>query len=267
MRWHTRYHQDALDGMLMLTLEERGAYNTILDLIYAREAPIPDDARWLAGWMGCSLRRWSTIRTSLIFKGKIQEINLNSIPSLMNERAASEIEKSAKLSRNLSESGSKGGRKRAENALANNENKDLDQANAQAPLKLYTETLQGQNKKDTSEAKASSVQKEIPDKRGTRLPEDWTPSPTDVAAARKRGLTDPEIDLEADRFRNHWLASSGANSRKRSWPRAWDNWCISAAERRKTGPRLASATGQPGGNGRGHTTFADVIAKRRGYVS
>jgi hypothetical protein len=90
-RWHPREHRKALDGMLMLTLEERGAYNTCLDLIYDREGPIPDDARWLAGWMGVSVRKWASIRSALIVKAKLFEVSLNGIPSLMGDRSCEEI--------------------------------------------------------------------------------------------------------------------------------------------------------------------------------
>lgn len=138
--WHARNHQDALDGMLMLTLEERGAYNTCLDLIYSRQGPIPDDARWLSGWMGVSLRRWATIRASLIVKAKLYEVNVNGTPSLMNQRAAIELENAAKRQRNLAEIGAKGGRKSAETRQDANKNNGQGQADAQATVKLYTET-------------------------------------------------------------------------------------------------------------------------------
>jgi uncharacterized protein YdaU (DUF1376 family) len=126
--------------MLSLTLEERGAYNTILDLIYDRGGPVPDDARWLAGWMGVSLRRWGVIRSALILAGKLYEVSVNSVPSLMNQRAACELENQAKLSRKLSESGAKGGRNSRENEGETKENKDLPEAHPSASLKLKTET-------------------------------------------------------------------------------------------------------------------------------
>lgn len=138
--WHPREHRAALDGMLMLTLEERGAYNTILDLIYDRGGPIPDDARWLAGWMGVSARRWAVIRASLIVKAKIYAVNLNGVDCLMNERAAKEIENQSEISRKSRETGAKGGRKRAENAANFNKNNDGIQGPPQATLKLKTET-------------------------------------------------------------------------------------------------------------------------------
>lgn len=138
--WHPRYHRDALDGMLMLTLEERGAFNTILDLFYDRGAAIPDDPRWLAGWMGVSVRKWQSLRAALIVKGKIEILTTPEGDVISNSRAVFEIENQTKRQRNFSESGAKGGRKRAENEAASNENNDLGQATLEASLKLKTKT-------------------------------------------------------------------------------------------------------------------------------
>jgi uncharacterized protein YdaU (DUF1376 family) len=71
VKWYKRETKEALDGMLMLTLEERGAYNTILDLIYFNEDRLPDDDRFLAGHMRCDLRVWKRIKARLIELGKI----------------------------------------------------------------------------------------------------------------------------------------------------------------------------------------------------
>ena len=165
--WHPREHRAALDGMLMLTLEERGAYNTALDLIYDRGGPIPDDARWLAGWMGCSLRRWAQLRATLIVKGKLYALSLNGVASLMNQRAASEIENQAKLQRNLSESGAKGGRKRAENEAKAKENNGPAQAPLEAPPKLKTET---KTVEEDANASLSSADDDAPRSRSVPEP-------------------------------------------------------------------------------------------------
>lgn len=132
--------------MLALTLEERGAYNTCLDLIYDREGPIPDDARWLSGWMGVSSRKWATIRASLIVKAKLFAVNVNGVPSLMNQRAAIELENQSNRSRELAENGAKGGRKVAEQKAKDNKNN----APPQAPVKLYTGTVTGTDNDDDS---------------------------------------------------------------------------------------------------------------------
>lgn len=125
--WHRRFHSDALAGMLSLTLEERGAYQTVLDLIYDRGGPIADNERLLAGYMNVSLRKWRTLRASLINKGKISADD----GVLTNRRAEKEIENGVKTARKLAENGAKGGRKKAENAKNGNENSET----GLAPLK------------------------------------------------------------------------------------------------------------------------------------
>lgn len=61
-------------------------------------------------------------------------------------------------------------------------------------------------------------------KRGTRLSEDWTPSEDDVEFARERGLDPTEIQNEADRFRDYWIAKAGAQATKLDWAATWRNW-------------------------------------------
>jgi uncharacterized protein YdaU (DUF1376 family) len=125
--YHKRYHGDALTGFMALTLEERGAYQTLLDMIYDRGGPLIDNERLLAGYMNCSVRKWRQLRADLIEKGKI-EITRDGLIS--NRRARKEIENTSKTQRKLIESGSKGGRMRAEKEKNANENN----ANGQASL-------------------------------------------------------------------------------------------------------------------------------------
>jgi uncharacterized protein YdaU (DUF1376 family) len=72
MKWYKRDPEAALRGMQILTLEERGAYNTVLDLIYRSDNLVRDDDRFLAGHMGCDLRVWRRIKARLIDLEKIQ---------------------------------------------------------------------------------------------------------------------------------------------------------------------------------------------------
>lgn len=134
--WHKRYHSDALTGMLSLSLEERGAYQTILDLIYDRQAPIPDNDRLLAGYMGCSLRKWKVLRARLIELGKITL----SGGLLSNSRAEKEIENGAKTARKHAENGLKGARNRSENQEKCNEYNETDEATLKPGLSLRART-------------------------------------------------------------------------------------------------------------------------------
>lgn len=71
VKWYKRDPDAALSGMMELNLEERGAYNTVLDLIYSRANKLPDDDRWISGWLRCDLRVWRRIKSRLIEAGKI----------------------------------------------------------------------------------------------------------------------------------------------------------------------------------------------------
>jgi uncharacterized protein YdaU (DUF1376 family) len=118
---------DALTGLhfMPLTLEERGAYQTLLDMMYDRGGPLIDNERLLAGYMNCSLRKWRQIRADLIEKGKI---SITRDGQICNSRARKEIENQSKTHRKLIESGAKGGRTRAENEKKSNENSETGQA-------------------------------------------------------------------------------------------------------------------------------------------
>jgi uncharacterized protein YdaU (DUF1376 family) len=71
VRWYKRNVDAALAGMAELTLEERGAYNTVLDLIYSKQGNLQDDDRYLAGWLRCDIRVWRRIRKRLIALEKL----------------------------------------------------------------------------------------------------------------------------------------------------------------------------------------------------
>lgn len=132
--FHKRYHSDALAGFMSLTLEERGAFQTVLDLIYDRQGPILDNERLLAGYMGVSIRKWRSLRAILLEKGKIY---LTEDGLLYNSRAEKEIENDAKTSRKHAENGSKGGRKKSEKSEKTNENSENEKAGLEQEASLY----------------------------------------------------------------------------------------------------------------------------------
>jgi uncharacterized protein YdaU (DUF1376 family) len=129
--YHKRYHSDALAGMMPLTLEERGAYNTLLDMMYDRGGPLIDNERLLAGYMNCSVRKWRQVREDLLAKGKI---SITRDGLISNSRARKEIENQSKTHRKLIESGAKGGRTRAEKDKLSNENSETGQGRLEAGL-------------------------------------------------------------------------------------------------------------------------------------
>ena len=131
--WHKRYHSDALHGYMGLSLEERGAYTTLLDLLYDRAEPILENERLIAGYLGVSVRKARSILESLIDKGKILRTGDG---HLTNSRFEKERENELKTSRKHAENGSRGGRARAERAKSGNESSAETVARLEPPSSL-----------------------------------------------------------------------------------------------------------------------------------
>lgn len=125
--WYRRFPDNFIAGTVGMTLEEKGAYSLVLDLMYVRGGPVPDEPRYIAGVCNCSVRRWNAIRERLIALGKIHVVD----GFLVNERAEKEIENAAKDASERAESGRKGGEKSAKIRSDVRKIKGV----AQAPLK------------------------------------------------------------------------------------------------------------------------------------
>lgn len=138
--WYKAYPRDFLEGSAGLSLELKGAYRLILDLIYlhngALRAGSPDEERYIAGQLGCSLRKARGILEVLVSSGKL---DLND-GIISNKRAEKEME----ISRLSQE-------KQAENARGPRKNKDLEK-----PRQTDTDTdtdKKIKNKKSSSKAR------------------------------------------------------------------------------------------------------------------
>jgi hypothetical protein len=73
--------------------------------------------------------------------------------------------------------------------------------------------------------------------RGTRLPDDWQPTPELIAWAHAQC---PGVDLahETAQFRDYWRAQPGQRGVKLDWPATWRNWMRKAfSEVRRRGGR------------------------------
>ena len=67
--------------------------------------------------------------------------------------------------------------------------------------------------------------------RGTRLPEDWRPSPATLQwADEESGLNYYDLQLEFKRFHDYWSAVSGHKGVKQNWDATFRNWIRKAAE-------------------------------------
>jgi uncharacterized protein YdaU (DUF1376 family) len=76
-----------LVGTSGLSLEERGAYDTILNLLYCRGGALPDDDRANAHQLGVDLRVWRRLKARLVGLRKLS----TAAGSITNERVSAEL--------------------------------------------------------------------------------------------------------------------------------------------------------------------------------
>lgn len=69
--------------------------------------------------------------------------------------------------------------------------------------------------------------KEKRERAASEIPPDWKPTTEDRAYARAKGLTEAQIDREAERMLNHFIASK---KRWSDWAAVWRNWILKAAD-------------------------------------
>jgi hypothetical protein len=83
---------------------------------------------------------------------------------------------------------------------------------------------------ERASAPASQPRQRVEKPKATRLPTDWQVSPELRAWAKAKGISDRDIDAQAERFRDHWHASSTDTSLKVSWDAAYRTWMGRAIE-------------------------------------
>ena len=115
MPWYKRYPADFIAGVSGMDAEEIGIYAVVLDLLYDRGKPIPNDPRWLGSMINRSTRKAGRLIASLIERDKLFELD----DCLSNMRAEIEMAKALKARNRHMEAGSKGGRARVRNYLEN----------------------------------------------------------------------------------------------------------------------------------------------------
>lgn len=114
---------------------------------------------------------------------------------------------------------------------------------------LSREREEGEKRREEREEIAASPlakPKQTKGSRGSRLPSDWSPCEADRVAAKAEGFSDFEINREAMRFRDYWIARAGAGGVKLDWSATWRNWVRSSAEKLGKQPQQ-SPTGDRSG--------------------
>lgn len=109
--YYRAFPRDFIEGTVGMPFELKGAYRVLLDLIYMRRGRLVDDPRYIAGVLGCSVRKWTSLRDQLVGAGKIAIID----GFIRNHRADIEVENQRKLAA-----------KQRENARGSRKIKDLE---------------------------------------------------------------------------------------------------------------------------------------------
>ena len=65
---------------------------------------------------------------------------------------------------------------------------------------------------------------------GSRLPADWSLPGDWIPVAETIGVPVGAVLVEAEKFRDHWLAKSGKDGRKSDWLATWRTWCRNSVE-------------------------------------
>lgn len=84
--FYRRNPNDALAGMVGMTLEERGVYNTIIDLLYSTWRPVEDSRMFIANWCGCAVQKLNPILDRLIARGKLIRFEEGGVWYISNSR-------------------------------------------------------------------------------------------------------------------------------------------------------------------------------------
>lgn len=253
------FGDDWLSGTQSLTLEERGVLITLVALTAtAGEAPAYDVER-LARRLGCTRAKTIKLMNALCETGKItiEDGRIYQARALKETKKAQEnSEKQTKIAH----------ARWAKLDAKANENKPAADATA-LPRECQPEPepeLDTIGKPIVVHASVPTLIPEQPKRagspksgaRGSRIPSNWTPTPKDYAFASSEGMTREEINREADRFRDYWIAASGRTACKLDWEATWRNWI-----RNNHAKRNGSGTGNARRNGSSPDAF-DRLAER-----
>lgn len=222
--YYKRYPSDWLAGVMVLSAEQRGVYDTIIDLLYDRGRPIKDDPKELARICGCSSpRHFRTVRDRLVELGKIARVD----GTITNARFERERAKDG------GDSGEKHPEKSQESGRS--ERTDLFNNNDLGPP-----------------IPESRVQKpESKSQRAREVPIDpaWQPNENDAAYAAERGFDQRQIAELRESFVDHHLKKG---TEWVDWSAAWRTWVrneVKFNQQRQRGNHEANRPGAAAGTG------------------
>jgi len=266
--YYKAYPRDFIEGTVGMEFEVKAAYRLVLDLVYMHGGALPDDPRYIAGQLGCSVKKWNGIRGALVQAEKLEVRG----SCLGNYRADKELENLGKFRDKQRENRLRPNKNKAQESPRSNHTEPDTESDTIAKAIVAPQPSDPLESKSTGRVRGAA--------RGKRMDPNWSPTPKDYAFASSHNLTREEINREADRFRNYWIAASGRNAIKLDWHRTWQNWLTgdygivtkraSASNASRNGSRTEAfdrlADRLQGGSDRADAWQHDDPATEGGYV-
>ncbi|RTY75536.1 YdaU family protein [Pseudomonas veronii] len=247
MNYYSHNIGDYAQATSHLSLVEDATYSRLLRRYYAEEQAIVDDMPLVCRWVGARTEDEKEAVATIL-----KEFFTLKDGAWHNKRADEEIETYRVKAETNRVNGKKGGRPSGKAKETQPVNSGLPNETQPEPSRNPNQEPITNNQIDQDQkicaATAAPAQAEesngAPDpvqpkaSKGTRLAKDWTlPEAWRTWALEARAeLGSAGIDLEADKFRDHWHAATGAKATKADWLATWRNWIRNANAPRNIHP-------------------------------
>lgn len=215
LHWYKRDPDAALAGMAELTLAERGAYNSIIDLLYSRGGNVPDDDVLVARMIGCHWREWRAMKARLVERGKVRleggKITANRVQEALKEAADFSQDQRRRAAKRWHKSEKDNGIKEP----------TMPPGNASTTTTTTTTTPTIEPPADAGGVAREARPPPKPRVVKVAIPIGWQPAPETVVTLTAKGYSDHEIAWQRDRFLAHFTDSG---ERRPGWERSFHNW-------------------------------------------
>jgi uncharacterized protein YdaU (DUF1376 family) len=207
---------DYRSATMHLSLLEHGVYNQLLDWYYLDEQPLPLDNRTLFRRLSAK----SEIEQQAVID-VLEEMFTQTEKGWEHKRVEREIAQYKAKSQQAREAGKLGGRPKKK-GIGLDGNRDGYEKEPDAKPTANRKPLT-----DNQEPVVDNAPKVAP--KGKRLSPDWQlPKAWGEWTLETLGWETATIRLEAEKFRDYWVATSGRSANKLDWEATWRNWCRNA---------------------------------------
>lgn len=205
------YPADYLADTTHLSTLEHGAYCLLIFNQWQTGKPLSKEDGRLAKIVKLSVDEWQAIKNTII------ELFQDTPEGYVHKRVMRERERVGEKSEKAK-------------ASANSRWKKRKPRHAVAMLTEQNRTDHTLVSKDTREGRAPVAKEKNNLSKATRLPTNWKPDEQDANYARSKGLSQRELDREAEKFLNFWTAKAGQGGLKLDWAATWRNWILRVAQ-------------------------------------